>query len=311
MDEAPSEHTGDLDALFAEVNNLPADDPLRGNGERSAASAFRGQRAGLRRAAAGATPRSRRLLAASAHEPAIPVHAAEAKKEPPPLRRPRPPPTSLMLRVMASWSMPRTGSAFLLSWVNRCGWLSRRPERPAWRCRLWAAVSPGSRFPHPGAWCLPVPKLWSASLARIERRSSLRLSHMGREATCHCKWGAEEGDCKVLLEGSELILRSGLRRRVPLSAMAGVAARGRSWFSTSDRTMWNWVSVLKQPSDGRKPSHLLLPALASKLGISRTTRLSVVGDVKSEELKAAIAEAGAASGKEVDLILICVNSQSE
>jgi hypothetical protein len=27
---------------------------------------------------------------------------------------------------------------------------------------------------------------------------------MGREATCHCKWGAEEGDCKVLLQGREL-----------------------------------------------------------------------------------------------------------
>jgi cell division protein FtsI (penicillin-binding protein 3) len=29
MDEAQSDHTGDLDALFAEVNDLPADDPLR------------------------------------------------------------------------------------------------------------------------------------------------------------------------------------------------------------------------------------------------------------------------------------------
>jgi cell division protein FtsI (penicillin-binding protein 3) len=28
-EDAPSEHTGDLSALFAEVNNLPADDPLR------------------------------------------------------------------------------------------------------------------------------------------------------------------------------------------------------------------------------------------------------------------------------------------
>jgi cell division protein FtsI (penicillin-binding protein 3) len=28
-EDAPSEHTGDLDALFAEVNNLPPDDPLR------------------------------------------------------------------------------------------------------------------------------------------------------------------------------------------------------------------------------------------------------------------------------------------
>ncbi len=28
-DDAPSENTGDLDAMFADVNNLPADDPLR------------------------------------------------------------------------------------------------------------------------------------------------------------------------------------------------------------------------------------------------------------------------------------------
>jgi hypothetical protein len=45
---------------------------------------------------------------------------------------------------------------------------------------------------------------------------------MGREATCHCKWGDEEGDCKVLLETGELILRLGIRRRVPLSSLAGV-----------------------------------------------------------------------------------------
>ena len=32
VDEAPSDQTGDLDALFAEVNDLPADDPLRGKG---------------------------------------------------------------------------------------------------------------------------------------------------------------------------------------------------------------------------------------------------------------------------------------
>ena len=42
MDEdAPSEHTGDLDALFAEVNNLPPDDPLRNqsNGQQAVPSA--------------------------------------------------------------------------------------------------------------------------------------------------------------------------------------------------------------------------------------------------------------------------------
>jgi cell division protein FtsI (penicillin-binding protein 3) len=40
-EDAPSEHTGDLSALFAEVNNLPADDPLRTevNGQQPAPSA--------------------------------------------------------------------------------------------------------------------------------------------------------------------------------------------------------------------------------------------------------------------------------
>jgi cell division protein FtsI (penicillin-binding protein 3) len=40
-EDAPSEHTGDLSALFAEVNNLPADDPLRAevNGQQPVPSA--------------------------------------------------------------------------------------------------------------------------------------------------------------------------------------------------------------------------------------------------------------------------------
>jgi len=134
---------------------------------------------------------------------------------------------------------------------------------------------------------------------------------MGREATCHCKWGAEEGDCKVLLEGRELILRSGLRRRVSLSAMSGIAARGSKLVFTvgQDRVelglgpeaAQRWAKAIQTPP----------PSLAGKLGISRTTRLSIVGNIQSEELKEALAEAAPASGKDVDLVLLCVNSQSE
>jgi hypothetical protein len=134
---------------------------------------------------------------------------------------------------------------------------------------------------------------------------------MGREATCHCKWGAEEGDCKVLLEGRELILRSGLRRRVSLSAMSGVAARGSKLVFTvgHDRVelglgpeaAQRWAKAIQTPP----------PSLAGKLGISSTTRLSIVGDIQSEELKEALGEATPASGKDADLVLLCVNSQSE
>ncbi len=115
---------------------------------------------------------------------------------------------------------------------------------------------------------------------------------MGREATCHCKWGDEQGDCKVLLEGTELIFRHGIRRRVALSALTGVAAVGENlvFHAGRDRVQLRlgpdvaqrWLKAIKTPP----------PSLAGKLGISSTTRLLVVGEIQSEELKAAIAEAG-------------------
>ena len=120
---------------------------------------------------------------------------------------------------------------------------------------------------------------------------------MGREATCHCKWGAEEGDCKVLLEGRELILRSGLRRRVSLSAMSGVAARGSKLVFTvgqdhvelrlGPEAAQRWAKAIQTPP----------PSLAGKLGISRATRLAIVGNIQSEELKEALAEAAAGERK--------------
>jgi hypothetical protein len=134
---------------------------------------------------------------------------------------------------------------------------------------------------------------------------------MGREATCRCKWGAEEADCKVLLEGRELILRSGIRRRVSLSAISGVAAHGSNLVFTvgQDQVQLRlgvdaarrWAKAIQTPP----------PSLAGKLGISWATRLSVVGIIESDELKEALAEAAPASEKEADLVLLCVNSQSE
>ena len=138
---------------------------------------------------------------------------------------------------------------------------------------------------------------------------------MGREATCHCKWGDEQGDCKVLLEPTELIFRQGIRRRIALSALTGLAAVGENlvFHAGRDRVQLRlgpvvaqrWLKAIKTPP----------PSLAAKLGISSATRLLVIGhiqgDVQSEELEAAIAEAGSVAGKEVDLVLICVNSESE
>jgi len=72
MDEdAPSEHTGDLDALFAEVNNLPPDDPLRNqsNGQQAVPDA-------ANELASAAPP-------VVAEKPPPAVHPAEVKKDTP------------------------------------------------------------------------------------------------------------------------------------------------------------------------------------------------------------------------------------
>jgi hypothetical protein len=86
---------------------------------------------------------------------------------------------------------------------------------------------------------------------------------------------------------------------------------GASWYFASDRIQLNCVLVPKSRSDGAKAIATPLPSLASKLGISRTTKLLVLGNIESEELKAAIAEAGAVEGSEANLVLICASSRSE
>ena len=110
---------------------------------------------------------------------------------------------------------------------------------------------------------------------------------MGREATCHCKWGSEEGDCKVLLEGRELILRSGIRRRVALSAVSSVAARGANLvFTVGQEKVALCLGVVAAPHWAKAIQAPPL-SLAGKLGISRATRLSVVGNIESDELNEA------------------------
>jgi cell division protein FtsI (penicillin-binding protein 3) len=74
-EDAPSEHTGDLSALFAEVNNLPADDPLRTeiNGQQPAPSAA-SELASNAASAAPAAPATPPLATS-------PAPAVEEKKE--------------------------------------------------------------------------------------------------------------------------------------------------------------------------------------------------------------------------------------
>lgn len=134
---------------------------------------------------------------------------------------------------------------------------------------------------------------------------------MGREAICQCLWGAESGQCKVVLETSELIVRGSIRRRVPVASLTKVSARGNDLhFHVADDAVTlalgatlavSWAKKIATPP----------PSLATKLGISSRSNLLIVGDCSDEGLKAAIDEAAATESKKPDLILAHVKTAGD
>jgi hypothetical protein len=134
---------------------------------------------------------------------------------------------------------------------------------------------------------------------------------MGREASCHCNWAGEAGTCKVLLESTELIVRGVIRRRVALSALREVSVEAEQLTFRVDGedvslrlgsdVAQRWAKALAAPP----------PSLAKKLGISRASNVLLIGEIEGDELKAAVAEAAHVNGKDVNLILACVNTNAE
>src|ERR1700739_3862702 len=151
--------------------------------------------------------------------------------------------------------MPRIGSAFLLSWVNRFVWLSKRLGRPASRCRLWAAVSLASRFPHLGVWCPQVLRSWSDSLADLplhchtwDEKPRATVNGAQKRVSARCCSKAVNSSCVLACDAV-----SPCQQCPALWLVAAIS------FSRLGGIMWNCVSARNQPSDGPKRSRLLLP----------------------------------------------------
>jgi len=134
---------------------------------------------------------------------------------------------------------------------------------------------------------------------------------MGREASCHCVWAGQPGECKVLLETNELVVRGAIRLSVPIALLSRVRVEGEQLFfrAGEDDVVLNLGANLAQ--SWAKKIAAPPPTLAAKLGISSSTQLMLIGEFETEELKAAIAEAGATEGKDVNLILALVRTNAD
>jgi hypothetical protein len=134
---------------------------------------------------------------------------------------------------------------------------------------------------------------------------------MGRESECTCECNGSTFSVKALLEAPDLILRGGLRRRLPFLGLTGIRADGETLrFDCEGETFAlmlggdlpaHWAQVLTTPP----------PTLAKKLGIREDTVVRMIGAIDDDALRSALAVAKAVGDDGPDLILARVNTPGE
>ena len=131
---------------------------------------------------------------------------------------------------------------------------------------------------------------------------------MGREAICLCNWAGTKTEVKALLETNEIILRGGIRRRVPLKKLSNVKVQSdRLCFEVDHEPVQlflgtsmaeSWVKKVKaQPR-----------SLAQKLGITDKTVVRTFGNITDKALLHALEQAAQVSPRDADLIVAFVDT---
>jgi hypothetical protein len=120
-----------------------------------------------------------------------------------------------------------------------------------------------------------------------------------------------KAEVKVLIEPPELILRGGVRRRIPIAAMKQIRADGDRL-----RFMFNREPVvLNLGSDVTAKFAKALttppPSLAKKLGIAAESVVRMIGEVDDKALEKAISEAKEVTARGGDVILARVDTPGE
>jgi hypothetical protein len=133
---------------------------------------------------------------------------------------------------------------------------------------------------------------------------------MGREASCRCRWGAEEAEVKALLETHELIVRGGIRRRVPFADIRDLSLHEDSLvfrvgpdlvaLNLGAQAAARWAKAIAEP-----------PNLASKLGISKGKPVKLLGCVEDDALKEALAQTTSEKDAKAELVLLLARTPEE
>lgn len=111
---------------------------------------------------------------------------------------------------------------------------------------------------------------------------------MGREALCACRWGAETGEVKALLESLDLIVRGDIKRKVPIADLKSVhvedddlcfkVGRESVALSLGAKDAASWAKKIATPP----------PSLKDKLGLKDGMKAFVIGTHSDPALAAAL-----------------------
>ncbi len=121
---------------------------------------------------------------------------------------------------------------------------------------------------------------------------------------CLCRWGAETGEAKALLETHELILRGGLKRKASLSAITAVRVDGDDLCFKVGRETVALTLGAKDAASWAKKIQMPPPSLAHKLGLKDGAKAFVIGPVKDAVLAAALKGATAKTGAAVAIAVV-------
>src|SRR5215472_12135337 len=134
---------------------------------------------------------------------------------------------------------------------------------------------------------------------------------MGREAECTCNCAGQIAKVKALIEPPELILRGGIKRKMPLAKLEEVRAQGDSLrfrfegeeiaIEIGSALAAKWVKAITTSP----------PSLAKKLGVSGETRVQMIGAVDDDALREALDAAARVSKASGDLIVARVNTPGD
>lgn len=134
---------------------------------------------------------------------------------------------------------------------------------------------------------------------------------MGREAKCICEWNGESAEVTALIEPPDLILRGGLRRKMPLAQIHRISATGANLTFThgEDRVRL----LLGEPAAAKWAKALATapPSLTKKLGIAAEARVRLIGVIDDDALREALVPAEIVTRGSAEIVLARVDTQAE